>query len=1257
MMKKDRYPKASLFIFILFFIFLLINQISISGALSTIVINEVMYDPTQDDNYNEWIELYNPTNQSINVSGWSITDNSAEDFLKGDSDNGNGTTIIPPNGYAIIADHGTKVYENFSVSDNAIRLYVDDYSIGNGLGNDQDKLILKNSTGNEIDSLEWGYDYPDVIGSPADLVDEGHTLARHQSIDTNNSSIDFYDCAIPTPGWENKFVSDSNLNIELYPFYVPKIQDDFEYSIPFAIKINASNYNPNETYQLKAYVIGNESNTWPATQTWNGTNWQYSYYYTFDITTDEHGNWSDWIYLRLNKDYQEYQKNIERNGTAYLKVKMKRNDSSDEVSKKIYLLDMDDSTSNGTRGGFVVGRAVKNNTFLENKIIIVENYTGTITGIYVTENNGIDDELVSKPGYYKLASPTSTENTIKFYEKNGSLACTIQNVTIEQGDFGVDISSQKTIYLVRRSETLDIPLTVKNTGDFLDIIDLAVIDVTPGWSATLEQEKLSLNSGKTCDVNLHIIPCQQYSGRSCSVTIYVVSEKDVGESGEIKLQIDILAPDLTITTIKIYDENDTENSEFGEGEIVNIKAFLKNLGNENATDFDVMFYYDYKDVKHFIGSKHYDSIGKYQKYPSVDWDTTDVPPGNHTIFVVVDENDKIDELDETNNELFARIELYNTCPSIASKNILITEIYYYAHSRINNEFIAIYNSGNKTANISGLYITNQPQKSREKQTKIVFPENTTIPSETSLYVTQNASAYLWETGEKPDFEYDADSKNDVPQMITQKQFILSNKGSMVSLKDRYNHTIDLIAYGESNYSCVGWNGSPVPSSGSGVILKRNFEQGLPIDTNTSNDWIHPRRYGIGQSDFPLVNITFNGEVKAFVSPDCSFRAIVDEIRKANESIYFNIYEFTNPILCDELIAALRRNVSVCIFAEASPVGGIDDREKFILNRISSHGGDIRLIVNDNENDVYARYTFDHAKYLVIDNKTVIVESCNWAKTGVPPDPTFGNREWGIIVRNSDVAKQFLEVFLDDYNPQRCDSYIFNEMNFSISPDLYMDESILKGSYEPQFESKTFNGNFSATPVFSPDTSEKAICDMIESANKSIYIEQLYIYKNWSKISSPFVERLVNKSKQGIDVKVILNYDPNYKSTNDKCNQTKQYLEKYGIEVKFVFTNWSYFTNVHNKGMIVDNKSVLISSINWNEDSVTLNREAGIIINNEDVARYYSNVFFYDWNLSSPQSQKQEAGSSVSYKNTIYIAIVFTLTFVLIARDWRKRQWT
>jgi len=379
------------------------------------------------------------------------------------------------------------------------------------------------------------------------------------------------------------------------------------------------------------------------------------------------------------------------------------------------------------------------------------------------------------------------------------------------------------------------------------------------------------------------------------------------------------------------------------------------------------------------------------------------------------------------------------------------------------------------------------------------------------------------------------------------------------------------------------------------------------------------------------------------------------LRKANESIYFNIYEFTNPFLCDELVDALKRKVSVHVFVEGSPVGGIPDKEKFILNKIANYGGSVRSIVNDKENDVYARYTFDHGKYLVIDNRTVIVESCNWGKTGIPIDPTYGNREWGIVIRNEEVAAYFLDVFLDDWNPQRCDSYSFDDMNLSVPPDFYMDKSVFRGAYIPQFEPKTFEGNCNVTPVFSPDTSLDAICHMIESANESIYIEQLYVYKNWNKGISPFVERLVNKSKQGVDIRIILNYNPHYEATNEKCNLTKQYLEGYGIEVKFVYTNWSYFTNMHNKGMIVDNTSVLISSINWNENSVTRNREAGIIIENEEIALYYAEVFFYDWNLMEPEPRNVTEGQ-MENENTIYIVAIFTMTFTIIARDWRKRKW-
>lgn len=232
------------------------------------------------------------------------------------------------------------------------------------------------------------------------------------------------------------------------------------------------------------------------------------------------------------------------------------------------------------------------------------------------------------------------------------------------------------------------------------------------------------------------------------------------------------------------------------------------------------------------------------------------------------------------------------------------------------------------------------------------------------------------------------------------------------------------------------------------------------------------------------------------------------------------------------------------------------------------------------------------------------------------------------------------------------------MDFIIPDYFYMDESFYKGAYEPRFESVTFTGNFSCVPVFSPDTSYKAIYDMIDSANESIYIQQLYIYKYWNDEINPFVECLINKSKQGVDVKVILNYNPSYDETNEKCNQTKLYFDEFGIQTKFIYSNWSIFSNVHNKGVIVDNQSVLISSINWNENSFLNNREAGIIIENQDLVRYYVDVFFYDWNLSPPHTKIQKENTlTTDYKNTIYIMIIFTMTFAFIIRDWRKRKWT
>jgi phosphatidylserine/phosphatidylglycerophosphate/cardiolipin synthase-like enzyme len=1223
-----------------------------------ILINEIMYDPVLSDNYYEWIELYNPNNYSVNLSNWSITDNTATELLVGDFSNGNGSTIIHPRGYAIITDHGTKIYDYFSIPNQTIKLFVDDSSIGNGLGNDGDKIILKNKTGDAIDTVEWIENYSDVPGLPSQGVLEGSSLSRFENTDDNNSLTDFFECKYPTPGCVNKFQNEPKIGIEQYPKYIPKVQNKCKFSHPFGIKINLTNYPPNESYQIKSYIVGSLKSKYPASQTWHDSSWEYSYYYTEKILTNQYGKWTGWQYLRFNKEYGEYKKRIKNNSTAYLIIKVKNDNISIEILKELFLLDMDDSTSNGTIGGCAIGSIISNYSSSQGKTAIIENNSGIITGIYLTENNNIDEGFIPKSGYFKIASSVGTNYTLKFFDNDGYLIHSIYNLTINPGIFEVKLFCENKNFKLRKNETIDIPISINNTGDFFDTYNIKIVEISENLHAFLKQKNLSIHSSESKRVYLHIQTNRIIESTDGYMIISATSTGDIGVSYEIKLNFEILVPDLTIRKIKTYNEKSVETSILGEGEVVRIKAFFKNYGNINASNINVNFYLDSKDEYHLIGKKNYDSIGKYQKYPSILWDTKNVAFGNHTIIVIADQEKLIDESNEENNELSFEIEIFNSYPYDIGKQILITQAYYYPYPGLHNEYLSIHNPANVGYNISGWYITKNPSKFKLKQSRIVFPEGTFIPANTSLFLTENASSFVQQTSNSPDFEYNYDSMEDIAQMQS-KMVKFSNLGGIIALKDCFNHTIDLIVYGEVHYSSEGWNKPPIKGTAQGEVLRRNIDLfGKYIDTNSSEDWTNPRVFRIGQSSFSYEELEFSGEIQTFVSPDCSYNVITRELKSAKQSINLNLYEFTNSFLSEEIIMALIRNVSVNIFLEGSPIGGICKEEKYILNRIANYGGNIRFIVSDAGKKVYSRYRFNHAKYLVIDNKTTIIESCNWANTGVPREPSYGNREWGIIIKNDTIARFFLTIFQDDFNSRRCDSYSFYDMKIDVSSKLDLEEFSLKGVYKPRFESKSYSGNFTITPVISPDTSYEAIINLINSAKDSIFIEQLYIYKNWSNGINPFVESLIDKSNSGVDIRVILNYNPFYTDTNEKCQITKKFLEENGIKVKFIYSNWSIFSNIHNKGMVVDNRSVLVSSINWNENSVTQNREVGIIIDSTDVAKYYANVFLYDWNLGAPKnSNYKEQESLINYKNTIYIVILFTLTFTLIARDWRNRKWT
>ncbi|MHA1727378.1 MAG: phospholipase D-like domain-containing protein [Promethearchaeota archaeon] len=210
---------------------------------------------------------------------------------------------------------------------------------------------------------------------------------------------------------------------------------------------------------------------------------------------------------------------------------------------------------------------------------------------------------------------------------------------------------------------------------------------------------------------------------------------------------------------------------------------------------------------------------------------------------------------------------------------------------------------------------------------------------------------------------------------------------------------------------------------------------------------------------------------------------------------------------------------------------------------------------------------------------------------------------GNIQEGTDAAQKvvdyFREVFSSDW--KRGEEY---DKNVDV-PSLHAQSSTRYGSgYEP-YETELIQEFMKVTPILSPDNSETEIINLINSAQEKLFIEQMYIYPTLTDI----IDAIIAANNRGVEVKVILD------DGNSNSGITADLLENGGInDIRVSKENASkgnYFNTMHNKGVIVDNKT-LISSINWSPTSLRENREAGLIIESELISDYYEMIFDYDW---------------------------------------------
>lgn len=402
------------------------------------------------------------------------------------------------------------------------------------------------------------------------------------------------------------------------------------------------------------------------------------------------------------------------------------------------------------------------------------------------------------------------------------------------------------------------------------------------------------------------------------------------------------------------------------------------------------------------------------------------------------------------------------------------------------------------------------------------------------------------------------------------------------------------------------------------------------------------RVAFAQTEFPANTTTGTATVECYTSPDSSFNVTLNYLRQAKKEILIEMYAISNGFLLHEFTDALARNTTMVIQVIVSRKWASASENHWthaaLFNISSLPGINVQAYYSRSDLD------FTHSKFIIIDREIVLIQSANWAKSGVPPRNSDGNREWGVAIRNPEVVNYFLNVFAADVASATPYIQDADDEDF-LSPAVYT------GPYPAPFENQTFTGTMTITSLVSPNESIPAIVALIDSATSTLDVQQMYSKIDWDGSPNQFNDAIIAAAARGVACRVMLD------NRSSGMQEVAEMLLSNGVEV--AFTNQTYFEWTHNKGVIVDGESVLISSINWSNESVSENREAGVIITHSGVANYFAEVFQWDWEvgeyLGTPTSPPPTTPIPQEW---IWIAAIATVIIIIgtFVYNWfRKRK--
>lgn len=295
-----------------------------------------------------------------------------------------------------------------------------------------------------------------------------------------------------------------------------------------------------------------------------------------------------------------------------------------------------------------------------------------------------------------------------------------------------------------------------------------------------------------------------------------------------------------------------------------------------------------------------------------------------------------------------------------------------------------------------------------------------------------------------------------------------------------------------------------------------------------------------------------GEIRLFLQPEAGLGPILQAIAQAKRSVWVQVYMLTEPAIVEALAQAAGRGLEVRVLLEgepaqpgrsSTPLGTAEG----VAQVLSARGVQVRF--SD------PRFTYTHAKAMLVDGATAYVLTFNLTKAAVA-----ANREVGVVDQSPSDVAEFVRLFQADWDRQ---------------PFKALDEDL----------------------VVSPDNARYRLFGLMEQAKRQLFV-------GMEVLSDPeALALLVAKKRAGVDVRVLLGGVK--KLPANRAGQL--FLNQNGVPARSQAKPY-----LHGKYLVVDGAFAYVGSINLTANSMDLNRELGLLLQDAGAVGTLGSVFRRDW---------------------------------------------